>query len=66
MADADIDPTLIGGNIVDAVGINFALAFDYKIMRADFLRIAFFAQRLPGVFKISDQLFFLVSTEIAG
>lgn len=26
-------------------------------MRADFLRIAFFAQRLPVVFKISDQLF---------
>jgi hypothetical protein len=59
MINADIDPTLVGGNVVHTEGGNLTFLLDDEVMNPHGFRLALGTERTSCVFKISDQLLFL-------
>ena len=57
--DADADPALVGGDVVDAVGNGPAVGRDHEVVHAHFLGLALGAQLPAGVPEIANQLLFL-------
>ena len=66
-ADADIDPSGIGGDVVDAIGHRLAEFGDLEVMHPDRLRARPWGRNSrPPFLKSPTSSFFLVSTEITG
>src|SRR5205823_2941466 len=59
VVDADTDPALVGGDVVDAVGHGAALAADDEVVHAHLLGAALAAQLAAGILEIADQLLLL-------
>src|SRR3954469_20382088 len=57
--DPNADPTLIGGDIVDAVGRDLAEVRINEIIDANFLRLSFWLPFLATVLEIADQFLLL-------
>ena len=57
--DTHAHPTLVAGQVVDAVGNSFAHAFVGKVVDLDFLRLALRLPLLAGVLEFSDQFLLL-------
>lgn len=66
MIDADADPALVPGQVVDPVGDGLALLRDDEVMDAHTLRGPFRVPLAAGFLKSPTNSFFLVSTEMAG
>src|ERR1700712_3415552 len=54
--DANIYPTRIGGNVIDAIGCNLTQFRYFEVMNADWLRVALRTQFAAAIFEIADQL----------
>src|SRR5215212_2911760 len=59
VADAEIDPSLIGGDIVDAVWRDLAAFRDGEVMHPDRLGLSFRAELAAPILEVADQLFLL-------
>ena len=59
VVDTEIDPTGIGGDVVDSVGRDFAQFRDDEVVHTDRLRIAPRAQLAPAILEVPDKLFLL-------
>jgi len=57
--DPDIDPALVGGDVVDAIGSDLAQTLDLKVVHPNPFRIAGPAQLATAILEIADQLFLL-------
>jgi hypothetical protein len=57
--DPDIDPALVGGDVVDAVGRDLAEALDLEIMHPHRLRIAGTAELATAILEVADQFLLL-------
>src|SRR5207342_2610736 len=57
--DADIDPTLVGGDVVDPIGRDLAQSLDFEVVDADRLWLALAAQLSTAVFEVAHQFLFL-------
>src|ERR1700730_15961115 len=64
--DPDIDPPLVGGNVIDAVWRHLTQAFDLEVMDAHRLGISFAPQLPAAVFEIADQFLLFGVDGIAG
>ena len=65
-SNADIDPALVGGNVVDPIGRRLPQPLDFEVVDQHWLGITLAAQLATSVLEVANQLFFLASTEIAG
>lgn len=66
MVDPDTHPTLVGGQVIDAIGHNLAQIGINEVVDANFFRISLGLPFSSAVFEIANQPFFLVSTETTG
>ena len=66
MVDPDLDPALVVGEVVDAVGDRLAELVVLEVVDADRLGLALGRHSCPPFLKSPTSSFFLVSTEIAG
>ena len=57
--DADIDLTLVGGDVVDPIGRDLPQSLDFEVVDADRLRLALAAQLSTAVFEVAHQFLFL-------
>src|SRR4029077_2066148 len=57
--DADVDPALVVGDVVDAIGRDFAEFRDLEVMHANRFGLAFGTQLLAAILEVADQLFLL-------
>jgi len=57
--NADIDPALVGGNVVDPIGRRLPQPLDFKVVDQHWLGITLAAQLATSVLEVADQLFFL-------
>src|SRR5580765_4742450 len=57
--DADIDPALVGGDVVDAIGRDLAKFRDLKVMHPNWLGLPLGTQFPATVLEVADQFFLL-------
>src|SRR5512143_2632797 len=57
--EADADPSLVGGDIVDPVRNRLAVGRDHEVVRAHFFGLAFAPQLTAGVPEVANQLLLL-------
>src|SRR3982751_4394011 len=56
--EADADPSLVGGDVVDAVGNRLAVGCNHEVVHAHFLGLALGSQLAAGVPEVANQLLF--------
>src|SRR5271165_56411 len=59
VADAEIDPSDVVGNVIDAVGHRLAQTRDREIVHPDRLRLTLRSQLPPAILEVSDKLLLL-------
>ena len=59
MIEADADPALIGGDVVDAVGNGLAVVGNHEVVHAHFFGLALGPQFAAGVLEVANKLLFL-------
>src|SRR6266852_4822940 len=57
--DADADPALVGGDIVDAIGNRLAVERDHEVVHAHGFGLTLGTQFTAGVLEVADQLLLL-------
>jgi len=60
---ADGNPAVLGGDVVDAVGLAFASVLSMKVVDLDVFRVAGRVPFPSAVLELTDQFLFLVSTD---
>ena len=53
--DADIDPAMVGGDVVDAIGRDLAKFRDLEIMHPNRFRLTLGTQLTAGVLEVANQ-----------
>ena len=54
--EADTDPALVGGDVVDAVGNGLAISHDHEVVHAHLFGLALGSQLTAGVPEVANQL----------
>jgi hypothetical protein len=66
MVDADIHPTLVVQNVIDAIGDRFAESLVHDVVDADFRGVTLLSPLAPPTLETPTNSFIFMSTEIAG